>query len=178
MTALSNVNNPSNVANTVSTPTQSPLNDAGQAKLKEAFTILHSLFGKAAQSPDLDMCGPKDIEVLLTLALKCNVLEHRVNQAAIAALYRGKVDAIVSAKVLDAVQAKEEYDALSPGLRAMMKAFPENVVIPFEAFREVFPNQTSQEVSAKLLSFNYKGNAPSKGYGANKHTAIVVPLTK
>lgn len=48
-------------------------------------------------------------------------------------------------------KAKEEYDALSPALKAIMPKFPTNVEIPVSDFADIFPQGTSEEQMRKLL---------------------------
>lgn len=54
-------------------------------------------------------------------------------------------------------KAKEEYDALSPNLKALMPKFPTSVSIPVSDFSDIFPEGTTKErIQVLLKDMSYK----------------------
>lgn len=54
-------------------------------------------------------------------------------------------------------KAKEEYDALSPSLKALMPKFPTSVEVPVSDFSDIFPAGTQAERMVRILKdMSYK----------------------
>lgn len=108
-----------------------------------------------------DASDPEKWEKACVAALNAHSRFRKAQKEAKVRAFRQGCENVIAVARDAQKKAKEEYDALTPTLKALMPKFPTSVSIPVSDFSDIFPQGTTPEQIRKLLkdmSYNvFKG---------------------
>jgi hypothetical protein len=142
-----------NTAVVVNKPALPVILPATRETILDAIRVLYSVVaGRGENLPSWDACGLPECDRIVTRAYKAlEQFEKHAKEERIAQFRQGCKEVCIP-YIKEAHKAAEEFSALSPTLKAMVR-LPENVSVPVASFGDVFPQGTDAVKLLKDLGF-------------------------
>lgn len=137
------------------------ISEEQETALVSAYQTIHSILSESHPSMRNVAFNPCDVRILSDIASKGVVAldtlyKHRYQEQL--AAVRDAIFNLFAGSVQEALAARDEYDSLSPALRAKMGTFDDTCALPFSEVRALFAGQnaTDPQITALLHSLKFK----------------------
>lgn len=137
------------------------ISEEQETALVSAYQTIHSILSESHPNMRNVAFNPTDVRILSDIASKGVVAldtlyKHRYQEQM--AAVRDAIFALFAEPAREQLAAREEYDALSPALRAKLGAFDDTCALPFTEVRALFAGQnvTDPQIVGLLTSLKFK----------------------
>lgn len=142
------------VSDSVSGFNDATITDSQEQAIREAMCVLHTIVQARGASvlPSFAECGMPELNKVLSRTFSVLEEKAKARHEALLATVRSEVDGVIAAYRSNEQVLVDEFNALSPALRAKLGVIcPTTVRIPFAEFEACFPEGTTHAYMIQAL---------------------------
>lgn len=166
-------NNSNNAASTTSTVISDELAERIRDTFKSLAHLVSLIPNDSSPLPAFEELPTDKWDQVCIKALNAHSRFRKAKKEERVRAFRTGCENVIAVARGEQKKAKEEYDALSPALKAIMPKFPTTVEVPVSDFADIFPQGVTAEQIRKLL----KDMSYNVVKGADGNFSVRVPLT-